>query len=486
MVFSSIPFLFMFLPITLGIYYILPRRFQNLFILLSALFFYAWGEPKYIFIMLASILIDYCAGLVMRKFDDKQKIRRAALLTSVIMNITLLGIFKYGVFTIDNINTIFGMDLNYPIFSIGSFQIPVKALPPIGLSFFTFQSMSYTIDLYKRNIKVQRNVISFAAFVTLFPQLVAGPIVRYSDISKELETRKITLNMIYEGILHFITGMGKKVLIANSIGALWTQIKMTQLSELSVLSAWLGIIAFTFQIYFDFSGYSDMAIGLGKMLGFNFPKNFDYPYLSRSISEFWRRWHITLGAWFKSYVYFPLGGSRKGLKRTVFNLAVVWLLTGIWHGASWNFFVWGLFYGVIIIIEKLFLGKILDKLPAFFCSFYTMFLVILGWVIFDTKDLPIAFGYIKTMLGLGENRVLTDSTASYALLNYGIILLVCVFASTDLWRRAYDYLRRKISAENPFQILLNYSAVAYQTGVFVLVIAYLVDAGYNPFLYFNF
>jgi alginate O-acetyltransferase complex protein AlgI len=480
MVFSSIPFLFMFLPLALGLYYAIPRRFQNLFILVSALFFYAWGEPKYIVVMIFSISIDYFAGIIMWKYDDREKVRKGALLVSIFINLALLGLFKYGIFVTDNINTIFGIDLNYPLFQIGSFSVPVRALPPIGMSFFTFQSMSYTIDLYKRNIKVQKNPITFAAFVTLFPQLVAGPIVRYSDISAELENRKSSLAMTYDGIMLFITGMGKKVLIANNIGALWSQVKLMDTGELSVLTAWLGIIAFTFQIYFDFSGYSDMAIGLGKMLGFNFPVNFRYPYMSRDISEFWRRWHITLGNWFKSYVYFPLGGSRVKLPRVVLNLAIVWLLTGIWHGASWNFIVWGCFYGVIIICEKLFLGKILNKLPTLIRSTYVMLLVILGWVLFDTADLPTALNYASAMFGLGGSGALADNTAHYALLNYTVILIICIFACTDLWRRIYERLQTKIPA------ILNYSGVLYQTVMFIFVIAYLVDAGYNPFLYFNF
>ncbi|MCL2108815.1 MAG: MBOAT family protein [Oscillospiraceae bacterium] len=480
MVFSSIPFLFMFLPLTLGIYYALPRRekIQNLFIFLASMFFYAWGEPRYIFVMLLSISVDYFAGLIMWKFDHSDKVRKGALITSLVMNLALLGLFKYGVFTIDNINLLFGTAFEYPHFQLG-FDLPITHLP-IGISFFTFQSLSYTIDLYKRNIKVQKQPINFAAFVVLFPQLVAGPIVRYSDIAKELDNRRVTLDMIYDGALLFITGLGKKVLIANNIGLLWAQVRAMELAELSILTAWLGIIAFTFQIYFDFSGYSDMAIGLGKMLGFHFPKNFDYPYMSKSISEFWRRWHITLGAWFKSYVYFPLGGSRRGLSRTVINLAIVWLLTGIWHGASWNFIVWGVFYGVIIIAEKLFLGRLLEKIPGVFRSIYTMLFVIIGWVIFDTANLSTAFGYIAAMFGFGGNSAIADSTSSYLLLNYSVMLLICIFACTNLWRRIYTALYKITPA------VLNYCAVAYEAVVFIFVTAYLVNAGYNPFLYFNF
>ncbi len=385
MVFSSLTFMFVFLPIVLILYYIVPKKFKNLFILISGLIFYAWGEPVYVLIMIVSTLIDYTAGLLIYRFDKSKTIKRICLIVSLLMNLGLLGVFKYSGFIMQNIDIILGTSL----------YDPNHALPlPIGISFFTFQSMSYTIDMYMGKIKVQKNPISFAAFVTLFPQIVAGPIVRYDDIARELDDRTVNLDCIYEGILKFITGVGKKVLIANNIGMLWTSVKGLEASELSVLTAWLGILAFTLQIYFDFSGYSDMAIGLGKMMGFNFPQNFNYPYQSKSISEFWRRWHITLGAWFKSYVYFPLGGSRKGKGRTVFNLAVVWLLTGIWHGASWNFILWGVLYGLVIIIEKLFLGKVLEKIPDFFSWLYTIILVILGWVLFDTADIPTALGYM--------------------------------------------------------------------------------------------
>ena len=395
MVFSTSIFIYLFLPITLIIYYLAPKKGKNLIILLSGLLFYSWGEPIYVIVMLISTMIDYFAGLIMNHFEGRKVPRRICLIVSIVMNLGLLGIFKYSGFIAENINAIAGtqiIDINNMNF-FGIEYLPMNMLP-IGISFFTFQSMSYTIDLYLGNVKVQKNPISFAAFVTLFPQIVAGPIVRYDDVAKELDDRSITIDLIYDGIIKFIIGLSKKVLIANSIGALWTSIKATDIANVSVVSSWLGILAFTFQIYFDFSGYSDMAVGLGKMMGFNFPKNFDYPYLSKSISEFWRRWHITLGAWFKSYVYIPLGGNRKGMARTIFNLAVTWFLTGVWHGASWNFILWGTLYGVVIILEKLFLGKLLDKIPDIFGHIYTMLLVILGWVLFDTADLPTAGAYI--------------------------------------------------------------------------------------------
>lgn len=480
MVFSTSIFIYLFLPVTLIIYYLMPKKGKNLIILLSGLLFYSWGEPIYVIVMLISTMIDYFAGLIMNHFEGRKVPRRICLIVSIVMNLGLLGIFKYSGFIAENINAIAGTQIidisNMNFFGIE--YLPMNMLP-IGISFFTFQSMSYTIDLYLGNVKVQKNPISFAAFVTLFPQIVAGPIVRYDDVAKELDDRSITIDLIYDGIIKFIIGLSKKVLIANSIGALWTSIKATDIANVSVVSSWLGILAFTFQIYFDFSGYSDMAIGLGKMMGFNFPKNFDYPYLSKNISEFWRRWHITLGAWFKSYVYFPLGGSRKGMPRTVFNLAVVWFLTGVWHGASWNFILWGTLYGVVIILEKLFLGKLLDKIPDIFGHIYTMLLVILGWVLFDTADLPTAGAYIAKMFGFGGGAFI-DSTALYQIATYGITFIICIIGCTNLPKLAVEALKKKSA------VLVNYGGIAVITGMFIICAAYLVDQTYNPFLYFNF
>ena len=480
MVFSTSIFIYLFLPITLIIYYLAPKKGKNLIILLSGLLFYSWGEPIYVIVMLISTMIDYFAGLIMNHFEGRKVPRRICLIVSIVMNLGLLGIFKYSGFIAENINAIAGtqlIDINNMNF-FGIEYLPMNMLP-IGISFFTFQSMSYTIDLYLGNVKVQKNPISFAAFVTLFPQIVAGPIVRYDDVAKELDDRSITIDLIYDGIIKFIIGLSKKVLIANSIGALWTSIKATDIANVSVVSSWLGILAFTFQIYFDFSGYSDMAVGLGKMMGFNFPKNFDYPYLSKSISEFWRRWHITLGAWFKSYVYIPLGGNRKGMARTIFNLAVTWFLTGVWHGASWNFILWGTLYGVVIILEKLFLGKLLDKIPDIFGHIYTMLLVILGWVLFDTADLPTAGAYIAKMFGVGGGAFI-DSTAMYQIATYGITFIICIIGCTNLPKLAVEALKKKSA------VLVNYGGIAVMTGMFIICAAYLVDQTYNPFLYFNF
>lgn len=467
MVFSSLVFLLLFFTVTMLLYYAVPFWLKNTVILISGIVFYAWGEPKYVVVMIASTLIDYTAGLLIDKFREKAAVKRVCLIVSLVMNLSLLALFKYSGFFVTNVNGIFGEILNDP-------KLPL----PIGISFFTFQSMSYTIDMYLGKIKVQKNPITFAAFVTLFPQIVAGPIVRYDDVAAELDSRKIDLDIIYDGIVRFITGLGKKVLIANGVGQLWNAAAACPLGEISVLTAWLGIIGYTLQIYFDFSGYSDMAIGLGKMMGFNFPENFNYPYLSKSVSEFWRRWHITLGAWFRSYVYIPLGGNRRGMPRTVFNLAVVWFLTGVWHGASWNFIIWGTLYGALIIVEKLFLGKLLEKLPSAISWLYTILLVMLGWVLFVSPDLPSAFGYMGAMFG--SSGILCDNTAIYLLINYGILLVVGIFGCTDAMKTIVERLTKRLPT------VVNYATPVLKTGVLLLCVAYLSDATYNPFLYFNF
>ena len=476
MVFSSLTFLFAFLPITLIIYYLVPFRAKNVVILVSGLIFYAWGEPIYVFAMILSTFIDYTAGRLIDKYDDNPKIRKICLIVSLLMNLGLLATFKYLGFLIDSANAWFGLSIPNP-------NLPL----PIGISFFTFQSMSYTIDLYRRNIRVQKSAVNFMAFVTLFPQIVAGPIVRYEDVQNELDHRTLSEKMLGDGISRFITGLGKKVLIANNIGALWTSVKAMEYSELSAATAWLGILAFTFQIYFDFSGYSDMAIGLGKMMGFNFPENFNYPYMSHSISEFWRRWHITLGAWFRSYVYIPLGGNRKGLPRTLLNLFIVWAVTGIWHGASWNFMLWGVYFGVLIILERLFLGKWLEKLPSFISWLYTFVFVVFGWIMFDgvkanTVDIGDMFSQVFTYIGamFGANGVLADNFATNALVNYGIIFAVCIFGSSDIMKNIADKIREKKLS------VLQYAMPFAQTAVMIASVAYITTSTYNPFLYFNF
>ncbi len=468
MVFSSLTFLYVFLPIVLITYYLSPMKGKNLIILLSGIFFYAWGEPFYVIIMLFSTVVDYTAGRLLARYDDKPKMRILFLLMSVVINLALLGVFKYGSFFIQNINALFGLQLFDP-------QLPL----PIGISFYTFQSMSYTIDLYMRNIKVQKSIISFTSYVSLFPQIVAGPIVRYQDVANEIDNREITLAKVSDGIRIFLIGLSKKVLLANNIGALWTLIKGIDISEISTLTAWLGILAFAFQIYFDFSGYSDMAIGLGKMLGFEFPQNFNYPYLSRSISEFWRRWHITLGTWFRCYVYIPLGGNRKGKLKTLRNLLIVWFLTGLWHGASWNFVLWGLYFGAIIILERLFLGKWLEKLPALLSTLYSFLLVTIGWVLFEIESIPQILSYLKTMF-FGSSVGLVDSQSLYFLTTYGIIFLICILASTDYPKKLINQLNSRAPR------LVQGVSPVYQLALMVASTAYLVFATYNPFLYFRF
>lgn len=464
MVFSDSVFLFMFLPLTLAVYYAVPFAFKNTVLFLTGLLFYAWGEPVYVLIMLLSTAIDYCAGRLMDRFDSNKKIRKATLLVSVVMNLSLLGIFKYGSFFIGSVNGIFGS------------AIPDPGLPlPIGISFFTFQSMSYTIDLYRRNIKVQKNFIDFAAFVTMFPQIVAGPIVRYEDVSAQLACRRIGLRSMSDGITRFVCGMCKKVLIANSIGALWTDVKAQDYASMPAATAWLGIAAFTLQIYFDFSGYSDMAIGLGKMLGFDFPENFRYPYNSKSVAEFWRRWHITLGDWFKSYVYFPLGGSRGSTAATIRNTLIVWLLTGLWHGASWNFILWGLYYGVLIILEKFVFRRLLERTPSALRHILTMLAVVFGWVIFEITSPASELEFVKAMLGFGGS--FANSFTLNALHNYAVTFIAAIAISTGI--------PLKICKKLPEKRADTLSLVGEAAGM-TACIACLVDSGYNPFLYFNF
>ncbi len=463
MVFSSITFLYFFLPAVLLIYYISPKKMKNIILLVSGLFFYAWGEPIYVLLMLFSSFVDYAAGLFIDRFDKDERKRTIALLVSLVVNLGMLGIFKYSGFI------------------LGIFGIDIEPLPlPIGISFYTFQSMSYTIDMYMRKIKVQKSFLYFASYVSLFPQIVAGPIVRYEDVQNEIVSRTVNINKLGEGVGIFVKGLAKKVLLANNIGLLWTEIKAMNYSDISIVTAWLGILAFTFQIYYDFSGYSDMAVGLGKMLGFNFPENFNHPYISRSISEFWRRWHITLGSWFKSYVYIPLGGNRHGILKTLRNLLIVWVLTGLWHGASWNFVLWGLYFGILIIVERLFLGKILSKLPFFITVPYTFFLVILGWVLFDTADLTSAILYYGAMFG--ETGIIFDETAFYKLKSFGFIFILCIIGSGNFMSQLYARLQEgKVSSK-----ILENTMPVIQMAVMLVCTAFLVDASYNPFLYFRF
>lgn len=468
MVFSCIPFLYFFLPITLIVYYLSPRKLKNLALTVTSLIFFAWGEPKYVFILLISSAIDYFAGIVIDIYRDNKKIRVAALVTSLLMNLGLLSLFKYSGFFIDTVNSIFG----------SSFKAP--GLEMIGISFFTFQTMSYTIDMYMGNIKVQKNPLDFLCYISMFPQIVAGPIVRYEDVQDDISKRSLSLSKAGEGVGDFIKGLSKKVLLANNIGLLWDEIKLSEIAELSVVSAWLGIIAFSFQIYYDFSGYSDMAVGLGKMLGFTFPKNFDHPYTSKSISEFWRRWHITLGTWFRMYVYIPLGGNRKGKTRTIINLLVVWSLTGFWHGASWNFILWGLYFGILIILERFVVPNLIEKIPKLLRIVYTYVLVLFGWVLFECESLKNAWAYFCAMFG--ANRIFIDAQSIYRLRIYAVMLIVCFVFSTA----AYSYVMQRIRSTKKLAACVSISAPLVQMALLIICTAYLVNNVYNPFLYFRF
>lgn len=469
MVFSSLIFLFVFLPLVLFTYCLAPQKAKNALLLLASLVFYAWGEPRYILIMLFSTVFDYVNGLLIQQYKERGEGRRAkaVVLLSVIINLGILGFFKYSGFLVENVNRLFSLRLSSPNIAL-----------PLGISFYTFQTLSYTIDVYRGEVDAQRNIIDFGAFVALFPQLVAGPIVRYKTIATQLNNRRESVDSFAYGIVRFVTGLGKKVLLANNIGQLWGQVSAIPTDSLPVATAWLGAIAFSFQIYFDFSGYSDMAIGLGQMFGFRFLENFNYPYLAKSITEFWRRWHISLGTWFREYVYIPLGGNRNGAVRHICNLLIVWLLTGLWHGASWNFVAWGLYYGLLLVVEKrLFKAK---SLPNALSRGYTLVLVVLGWVLFASPTLSEALAYIQVMFGLGATAFINQETI-YLLYTNAVLLFFLVVASTEIpkqiWANFTDRLGKKNMA--PVKDLLIVL-------VFLLSVAFLVGESYNPFLYFRF
>ncbi len=467
MVFSSLSFLTLFLPLTILLYFAVPRRFRNLLLFLASLIFYAWGEPVYIVLMLFSSVVDYSHGLLMEKFDGRPGVRRALLISSVAINLSLLGFFKYAGLVVSTLNA--ALSLSIPV--------PSVALP-VGISFYTFQTMSYSIDVYRRNCPAQRDPIAFGCYVTMFPQLIAGPIVRYVDVMREINGRRETFEGFYLGIRRFLVGLAKKLILANGVGMLWDSVSAQPAASLSALSAWLGVLAYAFQIYFDFSGYSDMAIGMGRMFGFQFPENFRYPYVSRSVSDFWRRWHITLSTWFREYLYIPLGGNRVSVPRNIFNLAVVWMATGLWHGASWNFLLWGAYFGAVLIAEKFLYGKALSRAPGFVGWAYTALVVLVGWVFFALDDLGRGAAYLGAMFGGGAGAV--DAYALRALLNYGAVLLLCAAASTPLASGALERLRERRPRAH--------SALTYALVIvgFALCLIYVVDAGYNPFLYFRF
>ena len=468
MLFSSIVFLFTFLPAVMLLYYLLPVRFRNVILLLASLVFYAWGEPVYLFLMLLSILFNYFSGLdIARNLQDKRAAKRS-LVFNLIINLAVLGFFKYEGFVLDTLNGILPVHISY------------HALPlPIGISFYTFQILSYIIDVYRGNVKVQTNLPNFALYVTMFPQLIAGPIVQYADVDEQLASREVSWTKFGEGSMYFIRGLAKKVLLANTSGMIFTEVSGLAKGNIAVVTAWLGAFAYMFQIYFDFSGYSDMAIGLGKMFGFEFNMNFNYPYVSKSITEFWRRWHISLSSWFRDYVYIPLGGNRVSKIKHIRNLLIVWFLTGLWHGAAWNFVAWGLYYGVILIIEKYLLSPVLDRLPDVVRHIYSIVLVVIGWVLFFSSSFGQAADYIRVMFGAGVHGF-ADRESMYLLTSNLILWLILIFGSTPLVHFRYEHMLRSKKWNTTIINSVVYAAL------FIVCIAYLVTETYNPFLYFRF
>lgn len=491
MVFSCIPFVFFFLPLCLILYYGVPASGKNFFrenfsgknfsgenfslrngiLLVFSLVFYAWGEPKFIVLMLFSTLLDYTIGRLMERFGVTKGRRIFFLCCSVCVNLSVLTFFKYADFLISVINGAFGADI-----------APLGVHLPVGISFYTFQTMSYVIDLYRGNVKAERSYPAYLTYVSMFPQLVAGPIVRFSDISGQLHERKLTAEGFEKGLMRFMAGLFKKVLIANQVGALWEEIRALAPAEVSVATAWLGACCFTLQLYFDFSGYSDMAIGMGRMLGFSFNENFRYPLSAVSVTDFWRRWHISLSTWFRDYVYIPLGGNRKGISRHLFNIALVWFLTGLWHGASWNFILWGVYYGALLMLEKYVWGKALERLPGWLKHFYALFIVVFGFVIFAITDMGELGRYIGLLFSF-ESGNLADLRFVWYVRNYGAVLgAACLFAGP-----VYPWLCRKVSGlrEGNRRVVSALAGLG-TIALFVLSTACMVSDTYNPFLYFRF
>ena len=461
MVFSSLNFLYIFLPVTLAVYLLVPYRAKNIVLLISSILFYAWGEPVYVVLMLLNIVFNYIAVLQFEAVSDRRA-RKRHLVTAIAVNIMLLGFFKYAGLFVTTVNSILGTSIVWKELSL-----------PIGISFYTFQALSYVIDAYRGKVNVQHNIIDFATYITMFPQLIAGPIVTYSRIEHQLKKRKISMAQAGAGAERLILGLSKKVILANNLGALYSVIQT--MSDRSVLTAWLGAAAYTLQIYFDFSGYSDMAIGMGKMLGFDFPENFDHPYLSKSITEFWRKWHMTLSGWFRDYVYIPLGGNRVGAVRHIINILIVWLLTGLWHGAGWNFVLWGLYYGVILIIEKYILIPLCKNIPSVIKHIYTLLLVNFGWVLFSNTDFNEMAVFLGNMLGKGASGF-ADGTFLYLLKSNLILLVLSVIASGPVLSELLSRISKKKALPALIICIL----------LFLICTAFLVYGSYNPFLYFRF
>ena len=466
MLFSSIPFLYYFLPGVLILYFISPKKLKNTALLLSSLVFYGWGEPKYVVLMIASIIIGYISGLLIEAFN-KKKTAKVVVALSVLINLLFLGFFKYSDFFIENFNTATG--LSVPL---------LRVALPIGISFYTFQILSYTVDVYRGDVKAQKNFINLAAYITMFPQLIAGPIVRYSHIAKQLEERTLSFENLAKGMRRFVFGLGKKIFLANTLGELCDIFKASD--DKSVLFYWLYAVAFALHVYFDFSGYSDMAIGLGRIMGFRFMENFNYPYISKSATEFWRRWHISLGSWFRDYVYIPLGGNRVSRLRWFFNILVIWVLTGMWQGAAWNFIIWGIYFAVVLIIEKLFLLKLLNKTKVI-SRVYTLIVVVISFVIFNASDMKEAFSYIGGMFGAG-GVTLVSKELVYYLKNFAVVIILGIIGATPVVKKAVEKIAENKCASRVLVVVEPLVLVV----LMVSITAYLVDGSFNPFLYFRF
>ncbi|MBQ4248268.1 MAG: MBOAT family protein [Ruminococcus sp.] len=471
MLFSSMVFLFLFLPIVLMLYYASPRKVRNLILFVFSLVFYAWGEPIYVFLMIASTIVAYITGLLADKTKKGRKpwVPKVSLIVAILWNMGLLLFFKYTNFFIENANSISGLSIE-----------KMGLVMPIGISFYSFQTLSYVIDVYRGDVKAQKNYLTLGTYVALFPQLIAGPIVRYKDVAEQMAKRKETISNFAQGVHRFAIGLGKKVILANSIGALFDAISNSPQDQMSVTASWMGIIAYTFQIYFDFSGYSDMAIGLGKMFGFDFLENFNYPYISDSITEFWRRWHMSLSSWFRDYVYIPLGGNRKGKVRQCVNIMIVWFLTGFWHGANWNFMIWGVYFGIILLCEKLFLLKALKKIPKFISHIYALMLIVIGWGIFAFDDFGKLTQNFKNMFGLSGVDFANHQTLVW-FTGYALTFVILIFTSTPLIKKIGERLKKAVPAV--------YSCVLQPLMVMAILListAYLAGNSFNPFLYFRF
>ena len=462
MVFTSISFIYYFLPLLLICYFVVPKKFRNIILLMFSVLFYFYGEPKYILLMLIEVLISYVVGLLIDKYKSKN-----ILIIGIFIHVLLFGIFKYFNFVIINVNNLFNSNLNL-----------LNVVLPIGISFYTFQIISYEIDVYNKKVNVQSNILKYFLYVFLFPQLIAGPIVRYQDVNKTIDNRNVTFEMFANGLRRFVIGLSKKVIIANNLGELCNI--YLNLGDKSVLFTWIFAISYMLQIYFDFSGYSDIAIGLGKMLGFSFPENFNYPYMAKSITDFWRRWHMTLSSWFRDYVYIPLGGNKKGVLKQVRNILIVWSLTGLWHGASWNFIVWGLYFGILLILEKFILKKYFSNVPKFIKGIYTLFLVMISFVIFQGDNLSNAFNIIKGLFGLNGELFINNVTLYY-LKGYVLFIVLGVIGSTNYVKN----LVIKISNGKGKKIINIFDPI-YLLILLIIVTMYLIDSSYNPFLYFRF